>query len=1114
MKRSLIFSLLIIVLHLVSAQTPKNLRKVNSPKIIQQGIEQFDKQKYMEAEKLFKSIPLGDTLYNFAQYELALTYSSQERHDEAMDILARLLESENEDVGKNQIFGLLANTYSDKDMLKEAIEVYNKALKIYPYHYNLHYNKGVVYGKMDNYEEMLACAKSSLLSNPSHQTSHYQLGIAYLRMNCFVPGILALNYAILINPTSSVAFRCLQTLDDLYADGFDAFNEGKNIIIPEEMKAKNNEYLALEQLLRSNFAMAKGFKLKSSIKQIIVYQNQLIFENLEENSSSWEIEDQLYIPTFKTIMAEKKGFDTYSYLMFQGTNIDNNKVSEKAAKMEKQFTELYNKVISLLRTTIEKGLSLENKEKLSYTYQDNFNLDGFGKYIVDAAGKNVYDGNWTIIDNSGRISFIAGFKNGIADGKWIYFDNKGNIEREIQVENGKSNGDMYFYFPNDTNKLLNIKLPFVNGAITGTRYEYNRSNVLIEESQWKDDLYDGLVQSFYPQGNKKSVLEYKEGTVGKKGIAYYEDGKTIYYQAEPIEESEKSVITYYYPDVTVSAKGFLLNGTFVDEYSTYYSNGKLKMKGQFNHEGNEIGQWTYYDWNGNITYIYSSENGKRHGDEIYYLPDGRQTMKIIWKNGTLSEVINYNPDGSEKERKTPKNKQITLDFYFTDKNISYLYKQITMKNNGDHHGKYYVYAPSGVVLEERNYKDNMLEGTSKAYYPTGKLKNYEEYKNNVANGLFLAYDENDSLTSEGYYKDGLPAYIWYYYHPNGAISSTILYDRTQLVNKKDYYPNGQLSSEVIFKNGLYSQQSLYDKNGNLLGINTFKNGNGEYKSYHQNGNLNSKVSMNADNFTGQCIMYDFSGKELTTINYVEGLINGEFKMYNDLVSSQLFYDVNCIFDKEYGILKRYSYSTEEMSEGNYRNGMLEDTTKTYFEEGKLNAIFNYAGNERNGTSTYFAADGKTVSFRLKYNQGQIYAYAYMDKNGKMTDFLPFGKEKIFIISYYPNGAKSREITFENFLRQEKEILYYPNGKIFRETGYIDDKYNGEQKMWFENGKLKSIENYQHDLCNGKAEYFYDNEKSKLTIDYVDGFIHGVVELYNTTGKLTETQKWFYNNRIE
>ena len=1103
MKKLLSFILLVVLASNVWAQTPKNLKLINSSEIINDGITYVKEQKYVDAERLYKTIPLGDSLYYIAQYELAYCYSMQERYDEALEICQTLLDIDNGQINENTIYTLMANSYSNSNQLKNAMKIYDYALKLYPYHNNTYFSMGAVYEKMKQYSEMEGCAKMAIFCNPSFQNGHYQLGIAYLRQQYFVPGILALNYAMMLNPNTSVALECRQTLEELYTKGFDAYNKGENVVLPNEKKANNKKYQRLEQLLQKNV------EPKADIKQIITRQNQLIFENLEHNTASTEIEEQLYIPTFKMIMKEKADFDAYSYLIFQETDIENK--SEEAQEMEQSLPALYQKIIMILKEAMDKGLGKENKEGLSYTYYGNYNLESFGKNAVSASGEKFHDGQWSFIDAEGKINMKGGFIDGKQDGNWVFYDRKGNLIRELDTKNGKENGKFLIYFFGsdvDSTQQIQIKTFYEDGKITGKRYEYNRSGVQIEQSEWKDNFYNGLYLSYYPQGNLKTEIEYKEGNINGKYTGYYQDGKTVHYKIDVINGD--TVFVRYYPDGKIQLKAALVGNGYVGDFSTYYSNGKIRVKGQYDSLNKENGQWTEYSQDGNINYTNSYENGTRHGDEIHYSLDGKQIMKVVWKNGLITEVIYYNPNGTEKERKSPKDELLTLDFYFTDADISYLYRRINVKNTGDLHGKRYFYAPDGTVLDETDFVDNLKHGISKTYYPNGKLKTYCDYKNGMGNGMYLEYDENDTLISEGYLKDDFYAYIWYRYYPNGSISELNIYNERERVQQKLYYPNGQLSSEVFYKNDMIAQVDYYNHEGKLLKSNLFENGNGELQAYYLNGNIKSKTNVKAGQFIGTCVHYTFDGKELPSVNYVEGLLHGNRRTDNSI----LILEENYLFGNEYGVGIKIFHGSGEIDVENYLNGGLEGGTNNYFEDRYPNSISNYVGNVRQGISTYYAADGKTIRYQLKYNNGQIYAYSYMNKDGKMTEFLPMGKEKTKIVSYYSNGTKSSEIIFENYLRQGKEMIYYPNGKVFLEKNYVDDKYHGLVQAWLENETVKYKEYYQQNQLQGICKYYYDNGKPNMIINYVDDLPHGAVELYDKDGKLIETQTWFYDYRIK
>ena len=93
MMRIVLSVIFFVVISNVSySQITKNLTLLNSKELIEKGIAKFDAENYEEAEAFFKKVPIGDTLYYTAQYELAYVYSRQKRYEEALELFKKMLE--------------------------------------------------------------------------------------------------------------------------------------------------------------------------------------------------------------------------------------------------------------------------------------------------------------------------------------------------------------------------------------------------------------------------------------------------------------------------------------------------------------------------------------------------------------------------------------------------------------------------------------------------------------------------------------------------------------------------------------------------------------------------------------------------------------------------------------------------------------------------------------------------------------------------------------------------------------------------------------------------------------------------------------------------------------
>ena len=75
-------------------------------------------------------------------------------------------------------------------------------------------------------------------------------------------------------------------------------------------------------------------------------------------------------------------------------------------------------------------------------------------------------------------------------------------------------------------------------------------------------------------------------------------------------------------------------------------------------------------------------------------------------------------------------------------------------NEGQHHGTYQTFYPSGKVNVEGEYVDNVMTGKWKRYYPDGDLMEVVTFENNEENGSFVEFYPNGNVKAEGDYLNG------------------------------------------------------------------------------------------------------------------------------------------------------------------------------------------------------------------------------------------------------------------------------------------------------------------------------------------------------------------------
>lgn len=332
MKKTFLLTLVFFLFLSTYSQTPKNAKSINSMPVIEKGIEYHDKGEYEKAAQHFKTVPVGDSLYGLAQYELALTYYYQELYQESIATLDYLLDNPTPFVRTSTIYTLLGNVYLSTDQADKAISVLDKAIFLSPYSYKLHLTQGEAYMKNNEFSKAESAFKQAIFCAPASQTAHSRLGEVYIKEKKIIPAIMALNYAVFLHPKSDYAIEVLQIMDQLFTSLLEMVDH-------EEFQADDERFRDLEILVGSNIALNKNFDNKSKIVHIITLQSQLVFENLPDPRNSKDIVDYVYIPFYKGVM-EKKYFNLYAYHIFSGTNLQNGEVEKKALKMEKKIVKL------------------------------------------------------------------------------------------------------------------------------------------------------------------------------------------------------------------------------------------------------------------------------------------------------------------------------------------------------------------------------------------------------------------------------------------------------------------------------------------------------------------------------------------------------------------------------------------------------------------------------------------------------------------------------------------------------------------------------------------------------------------------------------------------------
>lgn len=436
-----------------------------------------------------------------------------------------------------------------------------------------------------------------------------------------------------------------------------------------------------------------------------------------------------------------------------------------------------------------------------------------------------------------------------------------------------------------------------------------------------------------------------------------------------------------------------------------------------------------------------------------------------------------------------------ITFDITDKNIMKIEVFENATNN----------LMSQRIVTSTGYNTLVINPALKEYC----VENFEFVKN----GYRYLYNEKDVLLEEQEYSNGEIVGTSKYYYEDGSLKFLINLNQTI-----EFYETGELKSKAYnFKK--FSKIVEYYLNGNLMSVGTL-NHNNEYIgmgwTFYENGQL-KKICSYVDNLIdGEYKDYYDNGVLKTDSFYVLGKENCEFRsFYNNG-------QVECIIDledgKRCGQFLKYYKSGKLEDETYYANNAPISDSYLYYESGGLYAKLTYEEGLRVGISQWFYETGELKTIN-KYDLIEGYSYLNYSKSyyksGAIESYTQWeealcehnqedysynmlrGYERVSV-SYYENGnlRKKQKIVGENRYSIER---YDENGILMQKGTFFRDKnvfyWIGELLTFNQNKSLKIVMNYsengimkeEHGYdADGKltfSNFFKENEKLDYSLDF-------------------------------
>ncbi|MEO8146970.1 MAG: hypothetical protein ABI723_04995 [Bacteroidia bacterium] len=1089
-------ALIFINLIQLQAQDHQRIPLVNSGEAITEGVKLHDDGKFKEAIAKYLSINRNDTNYAYALSELVTSYLASGDSIKAIETCKKGI-ALNSEYSIN-FYLLLGNAYDIADSLDKAIASYDEGIKRFPYHYKYYFEKGVAYAVHNKDSLAVQCFQKAIRLNPLHAGSHFQLAVLAMRNNKFVEALLSFQMFLLIENTSKRSVSALGNIEKI-AGG--EYKVNKDSVI--DIVYGNDHFEDIDEIIRSKTALDDKYKTNVKLTYLkIVKTMQALNEKLQYNAADKGFWMQTYVPLFSELW-KNNYFDALMYLSFGGVKED---------AVQKAYKDNKSKIDKMVDFAGDYVAFKMNREKIKVNGNEftgyinlynNKNIKSVGDYDTKA---KINKGPWVYFHPSGGVKSFGNYNDkGLVQGEWKYYYPEGGLRKIVNYDNDKVSGLSQSFYKNGQ---LSEKGTYQNEIYQGVVEYYYSTGVMSAKGTFKDGKTEGEIIINHENGKLKKKYSSKNNLNDGSYHEYYSDG-TLYIETTYINGKENGTQKKYNPDGTLMSEGKVVNDLYEGEWKVYFDNGILKRTGSFK-GGKETGIWKEFHENGKLYSESEMNNGTIDGlNKLFDDDDGIQYAEIQYKNGNMKKYKYMDKTGKIISQGEEKGGKLDFVSWFPAGSCKNTEGKLV---DGKVEGLWTSYHKTGKKVNEINYKDGLKNGEATYYFKNGNVKEKAAYKDGKVDGYLIYYYKNGNIQKEGWYADDMAQGEWHEYYPDKTISEINYYLNDKSYGcQQQFDESGRLQYENCFdENDLLAVSSSYDTANHIICRQEFIKGALDFKSLHLNKSVDQKVTFKNGEKDGEGTWFFPNGEKRIVQSFANGQRNGKRVeyYYNGKVKDEDFYKNNLIDS----ISKNYNENGTISSVFHYRQGDVEDSAFWYDDKGKLSLTGKYKRDEREGYFVYYAADGITPRYRLKYSDGNIIAYSYLDKNGKYIEDVPVIKQTVSFTSYYPNGNKSAEINVMDGFNEGKRTYYYMNGKIESTEVFIAGDESGLSKEYYDNGQTKNEKNYLGGNLYGSSKYY--NEKGILVKqeNYLNGSKEGLLITYDdVTGK--QKKKLRYVNDI-
>tara|TARA_B100001996_G_scaffold316125_1_gene259123 strand:+ start:34 stop:2778 length:2745 start_codon:yes stop_codon:yes gene_type:complete len=312
---------------------------------------------------------------------------------------------------------------------------------------------------------------------------------------------------------------------------------------------------------------------------------------------------------------------------------------------------------------------------------------------------------------------------------------------------------------------------------------------------------------------------------------------------------------------------------------------------------------------------------------------------------------------------------------------------------------------------------------------------------------------------------------------------------------------------------------------------------GDWKTWHPNGQLKTHYTYIKDQIEGMYTYYDSVGTTIKTETYKKSILEGVVSVFNENgtlhITTEYKKGLKDGFQKEFieGVVlieqrtfKKDSLDGEWTSWHDngtkkvvrvYKNGTPKGNWTFYDEKGAWMREEQYKKGLADGIWTFYDREGFKV-FHY-YTLGELVAEYTEAKwpNGQIKEEPPtFNKEGQLHgtrIGYWADGSTRYTMDYKKGKKDGDEIRYDSTGVLIFEVRYDKGIRNGMEKEYYANGNPKRLAKYKDNKLNGKTELFDSLGVKTETIAYKDSLRNGKTTHWWPNGEAY--QRFTYENDV-